>query len=223
MIFTWRGLLWALCQGALRETPVTEALGRARLALDCTAAVVKVGILLFLKMLLLPLLLGACLDRATLTVFEASSADRIRFTSSNLVGSLLLHWVLGITFMLFVTVSVLQLREVLHPDIFAAVIRPQVNARNRGTILLGKCLGSLSSFCTSMNRACAVCCLMCPFPLIGALLFHFVWLPACLFQKLAPASLPVTLNLFYLLPQIQVHESTQRFAVGAQCEAQCGQ
>jgi E3 ubiquitin-protein ligase MARCH6 len=33
--------------------------------------------------------------------------------------------VLGITFMLFVTVSVLQLREVLHPDIFAAVIRPQ--------------------------------------------------------------------------------------------------
>ena len=62
MIFTWRGLLRALRQGALRETPVTEALGRARLALDCTAAVVKVGILLFLKMLLLPLLLGACLD-----------------------------------------------------------------------------------------------------------------------------------------------------------------
>ena len=160
----------------------------------------------------------------------------------------MLHWVLGITFMLFVTVSVLQLREVLHPDIFAAVIRPQVNARNRGTILLEKCLGSLSSFCTSMNRACAVCCLMCPFSLIGAssdllgsllqgsgptharrmvmslaLLFHFVWLPACLFQKLAPAASPVTLNLFYLLPQIQVHESTQRFAVGAQCEAQCGQ
>jgi E3 ubiquitin-protein ligase MARCH6 len=33
------------------------------------------------------------------------------------VGSLLLHWVLGITFMLFVTVSVLQLREVMHPEV----------------------------------------------------------------------------------------------------------
>lgn len=32
----------------------------------------------------------------------------------------------GITFMLFVTVSVLQLREVLHPDILGKIIRPQV-------------------------------------------------------------------------------------------------
>lgn len=38
------------------------------------------------------------------------------------VGSLLLHWVLGITFMLFVTVSVLQLREVMHPEVCAALL-----------------------------------------------------------------------------------------------------
>ena len=87
-------------------------LRRLRLVLEGTAAVVKVGLLLFLKMLLLPLLLGVCLDTATLTLFAASGASRMQFTAQNLVASLLLHWVLGITFMLFVTVSVLQLREV---------------------------------------------------------------------------------------------------------------
>jgi len=96
---------------------------RLRLVLEGTAAVVKVGMLLFLKMLLLPLLLGVCLDTATFTLFAASGASRMQFTAQNLVASLLLHWVLGITFMLFVTVSVLQLREVMEDhrhDDFAA-------------------------------------------------------------------------------------------------------
>ena len=74
-----------------------------------------VGILLFLKMLLLPLMLGVCLDAATLVIFGSEAGDRIRFTAQNLVGSLLLHWVLGITFMLFVTVSVLQVCGVWGP------------------------------------------------------------------------------------------------------------
>lgn len=56
-------------------------------------------------------------------VFFGGAPDR--FASQNLVGALLLHWVAGITFMLFVTVSVLQLREVLHPDLLAKIIRPQ--------------------------------------------------------------------------------------------------
>jgi hypothetical protein len=51
------------------------------------AAVVKVGVLLSLKMLLLPLLLGGCLDAAALPLFIASPADRLRFLSANLVSS----------------------------------------------------------------------------------------------------------------------------------------
>ena len=34
-----------------------------------------------------------------------------------MVVSIVLHWVLGITFMLVVTVSVLQMREVMHPNV----------------------------------------------------------------------------------------------------------
>ena len=42
-----------------------------------------------------------------------------------MVVSIVLHWVLGITFMLVVTVSVLQMREVMHPNVLKDIIRPQ--------------------------------------------------------------------------------------------------
>ena len=51
----------------------------------------------------------------------------VDFIATKIVGSIALTWVLGITYMLTVTLSVLQLREVLHPDILAKGIRPQVS------------------------------------------------------------------------------------------------
>ncbi|KAL7513840.1 hypothetical protein ACHAXN_011071 [Cyclotella atomus] len=104
-----------------------EDSGRKKLlaAIDCSAAIVKVVVLLFIKMLVLPLSLGLCLDVATLPLFNRTVDDRIVFAGDDLFGSLALHWVTGITFMLLVTVSILQLREVAHPDILARVIRPQ--------------------------------------------------------------------------------------------------
>lgn len=53
----------------------------------------KVGLLLSLKMLLLPLLLGTCLDATTLGLFGCTAEARARFMAQHLVGSLLLHWV----------------------------------------------------------------------------------------------------------------------------------
>jgi len=104
------------------QTPLSQ---RLTLFLDCSAAIVKVCVLLFLKMLLLPLLLGLGLDLVTLDLLSSSMRERILFAGQDLFSALLLHWVLGITFMLLVTVSVLQLREVAHPDLLARVIRPQ--------------------------------------------------------------------------------------------------
>lgn len=105
---------------------IAAAFGQAfTLTLEGTAAVVKVGVLLFLKMFLLPLLLGVWLDASTLSLFGSTPLERIRFAGHDLFASILLHWVAGITFMLLVTVSVLQLREVVHPDLLAHVIRPQ--------------------------------------------------------------------------------------------------
>ena len=102
---------------------VIEAVNAKALALNKT---VKVGTLLFLRILVLPLILGSLL----ITVFNTlmlkhSIAVMAEFFALNTIGCIGLAWVFGITFMLVVTLSILQLREVLHPDILAKTIRPQ--------------------------------------------------------------------------------------------------
>lgn len=94
-------------------------------ALDATVAVVKVGVLLFLKMFLLPLILGLWLDGSTMSLFGHTTSNRVEFAGGDLFSFILLHWVAGITFMLLVTVFLLQLREVAHPNLLARLIRPQ--------------------------------------------------------------------------------------------------
>jgi len=160
--------------------------------LECTAAVVKVGLLLFLKMVFLPLLLGLWLNAATTSIFVSTNEDRVRFAADNLVGALLLHWVAGISFMLFVTVSVLQLREVLHPEILARVIRPQEPQPD----LLGSLLqesGLTHARRIAMSLAIYV-----------FLLFLFVWLPAQAGRHAEPILSILRLRTFYIAPQLQV-------------------
>lgn len=94
-------------------------------ASDCAAASSKISILVCFKMFVLPLILGIWLDLSTLQLFETNIEDRLTSAGADLIGAFLLHWVVGITFMLTVTVSILQLREVLHPDLLASIIRPQ--------------------------------------------------------------------------------------------------
>ena len=102
--------------------PLSMVIG---VALDAIMAVIKVGLLLFMKMFLLPIVLGVALDASTISLLGGTMEDRVTYAGKDLFSSLLLHWVAGITFMLLVTVSVLQLREVMHPDLLAQVIRPQ--------------------------------------------------------------------------------------------------
>ncbi|KAL7566537.1 hypothetical protein ACA910_000607 [Epithemia clementina (nom. ined.)] len=93
--------------------------------LDAAASIVKVGVLLFLKMFLLPVMLGFCLDLSTISLFQRTLDEIILYAGRDLFSFLFLHWVAGISFMLLVTVSVLQLREVAHPSVLAHIIRPQ--------------------------------------------------------------------------------------------------
>lgn len=95
------------------------------MALDAMMAIVKVCVLLFLKMFLLPIVLGIALDASTIAILSSTMEERIVYAGQDIFSFMLLHWVAGITFMLLVTVSVLQLREVAHPDLLAHTIRPQ--------------------------------------------------------------------------------------------------
>ncbi|CAM9715587.1 unnamed protein product, partial [Phaeothamnion confervicola] len=197
MVFAWRAVVYGVCDRA--DLP---ALRRVRRAVRVTAAVVKVGVLLSLKMLLLPLLLGVCLDAVTLPLFGATPADRVAFMSHNLVGALLVHWVLGITFMLFVTVSVLQLREVMHPDLLAHVIRPQEPHPD----LLGSLLqesGKIHARRMAMSLGIYV-----------VLLLLFVWAPVRLALALFPWALPLEARLCYLVPQLQIPVELITFHLG---------
>jgi hypothetical protein len=196
MVFTWRAVVCAVCQRAGRALPLLW--GRVVRVLEGTAAVVKVGLLLSLKMLFLPLLLGLWLDAATQPILGPGFDARVRFATENLVGALLLHWVAGISFMLAVTVSVLQLREVLHPRVLARVIRPQEPQPD----LLGSLLQEPGL--THARR------MVMSLAIYVALLGLFVWLPAralprwLLGARAAEGLAPFQPRTCYLAPQLQI-------------------
>ena len=168
---------------------------RLSVVLECAAAIVKVGILLFLKMLLLPLLLGMWLDTATLPLFNSNQENRIIFAGADLFSSLLLHWVIGITFMLLVTVSVLQLREVVHPELLAKAIRPQEPQPD----LLGNLLQESGS--THAKR------MLLSLGIYALLLSIHIWLPSSILVKTGIGSfLPFfqpRINYLFL-PKLQI-------------------
>lgn len=164
-------------------------------ALDCSNAFVKVGTLLFLKMLLLPLLLGVWLDAATLQAFGHRPSVRILYAGDDIFSSIVVHWVIGITFMLLVTVSVLQLREVLHPGLLAHAIRPQEPQPD----LLGNLLNE--SAVTHTKR------MVLSFGIYAVLLMIYIWLPARILVRLGAESyIPIFRPKFWYLitPQLQV-------------------
>ena len=167
---------------------------KLRVFLDSAASIVKVGVVIFIKMCFLPLFLGLWLDFATLSLFNTSINDRIHHAGGDLFGSLLIHWVFGITFMLLVTVSVLQLREVAHPDLLAKVIRPQEPQPD----LLGNILHETGL--THTRR------MILSLAIYVALLLVFVWVPA---KILTGAGLIKFLPIFQpnfwhiLLPELQ--------------------
>lgn len=181
---------------AMNDDEIRMTLGQfLTSAIDCSAAFVKVGVLLFLKMFLLPLILGVWLDTATLTAFAQNPSARILYAGSDLFSAILLHWVVGITFMLLVTVSVLQLREVIHPGLLARVIRPQEPQPD----LLGNLLNE--SVFTHTKR------MVLSFGIYAVLLMIYVWLPAQGFQLVgADSYIPFLRPRFWYLmtPQLQV-------------------
>lgn len=162
---------------------------------DCVKALVKVCVLLLFKMLILPLILGIWLDTKTLSLFDAEVNDRVEFASGDLFGAIFIHWVLGITFMLLVTMSMLQLREVLHPELLAKVIRPQEPQPD----LLGNLLNE--------NGTTHIARLFLSLGMYFMILSIFVWLPAHIVVTSGIADyLPFFRPKFWyvLLPQLQV-------------------
>jgi len=164
-------------------------------AMDATVAIIKVCVLLFMKMFLLPLSLGLWLDASTTRLFGHDISSRLAFAGNDLFSFILLHWVAGITFMLLVTVFLLQLREVTHPDILARMIRPQEPQPD----LLGNLMHE--TVLTHMKR------MLLSLAIYAPLLTLHVTLPVMLFQAsgLDNSLKFFRLNFYHLLtPQLQI-------------------
>jgi len=177
------------------EPPIENwVIKKILLLLECAAAVVKVGILLCMRMFILPLLLGLWLDWSLLELLKSKLEDRIVYAASDIFAFTLLHWVGGISFMLLVTMSVLQLREVIHPNILARIIRPQEPQPDLlGSLLKDSGLTHVKRVTLSLGIYAAALCTN-------------VWLAAKLLVSLGISEyLPFTgTKLWYFLPQLQI-------------------
>ena len=150
-------------------------------AIEISAAAAKISFLVCFKMFVLPFLLGSWLDLSTLKLFGAHIEDRLSLAGADIVGFFILHWVIGITFMLTVTVSVLQLREVLHPALLASIIRPQ---EPQPDLLINLLEDSGWTHAKRMVPSLAI---------YAAILFIYVWTPC---QLMYAASLQDYIPLF---------------------------
>ena len=93
--------LFRSAPAALRAQLPVRALRRAERALDAAAAAAKVSMVLALKMVVLPTVLGAGLEIAI-----KPDLAQVRALGGGAAGAALARWVLGITFMLVVTVYI---------------------------------------------------------------------------------------------------------------------
>ena len=159
--------------------------------LGMLSSVIKVGCLLFLRIFILPVLLGGSILYVANLLLQKTLDEWLAFAQSNIVGSCAMAWAIGISYMLTVTLSVLQLREVLHPDILARYIRPQEAHLDLLHSLMNE------SPILHLRRICV------SFAVYALLLVIFFYVPVALVH-LATGHGSWGLSFCYFLPQIQI-------------------
>ena len=159
------------------------------------AGVSKVFVLLYLRIFILPMCLGACVLSSANVLLVIPREEWVTFIATNIVGSIALTWVLGITYMLTVTLFVLQLREVLHPGVLAQNIRPQeAHLDLLGSLILD----------TSVNHVRRMCVLMVVYMVLMALLVVApIWLVRFT-SRMFNTTHYLTLRTWYVLPEVQL-------------------
>ena len=83
-------------------------------ALKYTMTMIKVAFLLLVELGVFPLLCGWWLDICTLSMFGGTMGNRMAFFWASPLTSSLLHWLVGIVYMLHISIFVSLLREVLY-------------------------------------------------------------------------------------------------------------
>lgn len=127
-------------------------------------------------------------------ILSYSRDQWVEFLTFNAVGAYALAWVAGITFMLSVTISVLQLREVLHPTIFGKIIKPQEAHSDLIVSLINE------NGMVHTRRIIVSCCVY------ALLLMLLIYSPICLYQFFNQYYHwdIFQFHFWYFIPQIQI-------------------
>lgn len=99
--------------------------------------IVKIGVLLGVRIFALPCVTGFVVYLCWNSFLFGYKTDvLLDFCINNVVGAISVLWGMGISFMLYSTIAILQLREILHPSFLARFIRPQESQSDLLTSLL---------------------------------------------------------------------------------------
>lgn len=152
----------------------------------------KVGILMTIRIFWLPCVIGSivisCFNILTQVPFE----NLIVWGGDHIVGAIAICWGVGIAYMLSTTISILQLREILHPDWLSKFIRPQESQVDLLTSLL------LDPPLVQLRR------LLVSFLVYAALILIFVFMPIYLVRYGFGYTTPVKVYFWYISPDLQI-------------------
>ena len=115
------GGAWALVTVLLRDRYprlATQLMTQVLSVLDQLYTFLKVSFLLFVELGAFPLFCGCWLDICTLDLLNASWKTRVAFVTESPFTGVLLHWLVGILYMLYISLFISMLREVMRPGLF---------------------------------------------------------------------------------------------------------
>ncbi|CAM8935336.1 unnamed protein product [Rhodiola kirilowii] len=145
---------------------------------------VKVAFLLVIELGVFPLLCGWWLDICTVRMFGKSMSHRVHFLSVCLLASSIIHWVVGIVYVLQINVFVSLLRGVLRTGVLCFLRDPADPNYNPFRDLIDDPV---------YKHARRVLLSLCVY---GSLIVLLVFLPVKLAMRMAPSVFPLDITVY---------------------------
>mmetsp|Transcript_1936 Transcript_1936/g.3073 ORF Transcript_1936/g.3073 Transcript_1936/m.3073 type:complete len:1099 (+) Transcript_1936:22-3318(+) len=154
--------------------------------------IIKIGVLLGVRIFVVPCVIGCMVLWCANIIIQFPIDSALVLAGNYIVSAIAVSWGVGIAHMLCATIAILQLREVLHPELLAPYIRPQESQADMLTSLL------MDSLSVQFRR------LVVSFLVYAILIMVFVWTPVVGLKVLLDLENPVNLHVWYIVPEIQV-------------------
>ncbi|KAJ0681929.1 putative Zinc finger, RING-CH-type, Zinc finger, RING/FYVE/PHD-type [Helianthus annuus] len=152
-------------------------------AMKHLVTMIKVAFLLVVELGVFPLMCGWWLDICTIRMFGKSIAQRVDFFSLSPLASSLIHWAVGIVYMLQISVFVSLLRGVLRPGVLYFLRDPADPNYNPFRDLIDD---PVHKHARRVLLSVAV---------YGSLIVMLVFLPVKLAMRIAPSVFPIDISI----------------------------